>query len=101
MAIVDNPELTPREWTLLENERDENRLIREHAVAMKRLELEIERENNAAQIKLKELESRWQAWLRLPSLLIKLPLFILLGVAYIISVITKKEMPKRFWDLLE
>ena len=99
--IETSQELSARESYLIDNERDENRLVREHAEAMKRLELEVTKENNQAQIKLKELESKWQAWLRFPSMVIKLPLYVLLGIAYICSMFTKKEHQKRFWDLLD
>lgn len=84
----------------MEAERDENRLIREHAIAIKSLELNLARENNEAEIKLKHLESKWASWLKLPKFIILLPVFSLLGLAYICSMFTKKEMPKRFWDLL-
>lgn len=101
MPIQDATELTPREHVLMEAERDENRLAREHAVKIKELELEVARENNQSEIKLKELQAKWASWLNIPIIIIKLPLFVLLGMAYICSMFTKKEMPKRFWDLLE
>lgn len=100
MPIQDNNELTPREFVLMENERDENRLIREHAVRMKELELEITREDNKAQVDLKKLEAKWSSWLKIPMTIIKLPLFVLLGMAYIFSMFTRKEQPRAFWDLL-
>jgi len=37
MAVFESNELSAREYVLLENERDENRLIREHAEGLKRL----------------------------------------------------------------
>lgn len=62
----------------------------------------------AFQLKIKELElevakieARWGSWLKLPGMIIKLPLYVLLGIAYIVSMITKKEVPKEFWDLLK
>jgi hypothetical protein len=96
----DEYELTPRELFMIEQERSENQLNREHAVAIKSLELNLAREDHSAEIKLKELQAKWTSWLQIPVLIIKLPLFVLLGLAYICSVFTRKEMPKRFWDLL-
>lgn len=98
--IVENAQLTPREQVLMEAEKEENRLSREHAIQLKQLELAISKEENAAQIELKKLEAKWSSWLKIPVIIIKLPLFVLFGIAYIFSVFTKKEMPKRFWDLL-
>lgn len=84
----------------MDADKEANRLAMEHAIAMKSLELNLARENNTAEIKLKELEAKWATWLKIPITIIKLPLYILLGLAYICSMFTRKEMPKRFWDLL-
>lgn len=100
MPLREEYEVTPRELWVVEQEREENRLAREHAVQIKSLELNLAREDHSAEIKLKELESKWSSWLRIPITIIKLPLLILLGFAYVCSMFTKKEMPKRFWDLL-
>lgn len=93
-------QITPRETVEHEWRVDEFRMQSEHATMLKRLELELARENHQAEIKLKELELKISSLLRIPILILKLPLFILLGIAYIVSVISKKENPKRFWDLL-
>lgn len=100
MAITDYNDLTPREWTLMQAEQEEAKLAREHDIAVKSLELNLARENNAAEITLKTLQAKWATWLQLPRLIILLPLFVLFGMAYVCSMFTKKEMPKRFWDLL-
>lgn len=100
MTTILNEQLTPREHILLENETEQNRLAREHAVALKRLELAVLTEQNAGEIALKTLESKWASWIKLPKLIILLPVLTLFGVAYVCSMFTKKEMPKRFWDLL-
>lgn len=98
--IVENAQLSPREQVLMEAEKEENRLSREHAIQLKQLELQLAREENASQIELKKLEAKWASWLKLPSLIIRIPLFILLGVAYIFAVCFKYQPQKRFWDLL-
>lgn len=100
MLTAENTQLTPRESVLMEHESEENRLAREYAIKIKELEIELAKEEHTAEIELERLKSKWGTWLRLPVLVIKLPLFILLGFAYICSMFTKKEMPKRFWDLL-
>lgn len=101
MSFYENPELSPREHILMENETEERRLAREHAVRIKQLELELQREKNSATIQLKKLEARWSSWLRLPALIIKLPLLLVLGVAYICAVLRKTEIPKEFWNIIK
>lgn len=96
-----NPQVSPRESLEHEWRIDEWGKQAAHAKEMKLLELELLREQNQAEIKLRELEAKWASWLRIPILIIKLPMFLLLGVAYCISMVTKKEMPRPFWKLLE
>lgn len=72
-----------------------------HAITIKNLELEILREKNQAEIKLRELESKWKTWLKLPKLIVLLPVYMLFGIAYIFAVCFKYQPPKPFWKLLE
>lgn len=101
MPILDNNELSPREHILMENERDEARLTREYAITIKRLELEVKRADNDGKIKLKELESKWSSWLKIPITIIRLPLYIIMGIAYCIAMIRKYEPSKNFWELMK
>jgi hypothetical protein len=101
MPIIDNPELSPREHILLENERDEARLVREHQVTLKRLELEIVREKNQAAIELRMLEAKWSSWLSLPKIILKLPVYVLFGVGYIIHAVRNHEPSKSFWSFIK
>ena len=100
MALTDTSQLSPREFAIMEAEQEDARLAREHAIRLKELDLELQREDRQSQILLKELETKWNSWLKIPKLIVLLPVLILLGVAYVCSMFTKKEMPKRFWDLL-
>lgn len=61
----------------------------QQVLAVKGLELEV-----------KKLEAKWTSWLKLPITIIKLPLLVLLGIAYIVSMFTKYEVPDEFWDML-
>lgn len=101
MPIYDNVELTPKDHMLMEYQKDEAANAREHAIVMKKLELELAREKYAGEIALKTLEAKWSSWLRLPSMVIKFPLYPLMGIAYIVHVITHKEPPKKFWDFIK
>lgn len=100
MPITENDQLTPREYVLMENERDENRLIREHAVTLKQLEITLAKENHQADIELKRLESKWASLLKIPSQIIKLPIFFILSFGYLLAVIRKQEPPKAFWTYI-
>lgn len=89
-------QLTPREFAIMEAEQEDARLGREHMIAMKSLELNLARENHQADIELKKLDSKWASWLKIPRLIILLPVLIPMGIAYGF----KREAPKNFWRLL-
>lgn len=100
MSITENDTLTPREHMMLEAEKDEARLAREHAVTMKQLELALAKEKYQASIELKRLEAKWSSWLRIPIIIIKLPISLVLAVGYIFAVFRKQEPSKSFWSTL-
>lgn len=89
MAIVDSDVLTPREAVLMEAERDENKLARQFELDRKRLEIE-----------LAKLDLKWGSWLKIPLTIIKLPVYILFGVAYVVAVARKHEPSDSFWRFL-
>lgn len=101
MPIQENEQLTPREHIIMENERDEARLIREHAITIKQLEWSIKREENQAKIELKKLEAKWSSLLRIPTLIIKLPIMVVLSFGYIVAVFRKQEPTKSFWSYMQ
>lgn len=100
MAIQEDTMLTPKESIILEHETEEARLAREHAVRMKQLDLELAREKYKAEIELKKLEAKWSSWLRIPLVIIKLPVYLLLGLGYLLDAIRGNEPPKDYWKLL-
>lgn len=100
MAIVDNTEMTPKEtlahaWRVEEFEKQA-----EFQIKLKELDIQFQREAHEGELALKELEAKWRSLLKLPIYILRLPLLPFFGIAYICSMFTKKEMPKRFWDLL-
>lgn len=89
-------ELQEHDWRMAEFERQA-----EHAISMKKLELELQKEQHDSEIELKRLESVWAIWLKIPLVIIKLPVYVLLGFGYIIGVAFKYQHPKAFWDLMK
>lgn len=82
-------ELTDREREEFEQEKTFAQLQSDHSLRLKELELEVAK-----------IEAKWSVLLKIPVTLVKLPMLILFGFALIISTITKKDMPDRFWDYL-
>jgi len=101
VPITDNTSLTPREYQLAENDKEERRETFTHAINIKKMELELARENHAADIELKKLEAKWDSWISLPRYVLKLPVMFLFGIAYIFHAITKSTPSQDFWDFLK
>lgn len=117
--ISQNEQLTPREAILIDNEKEENRRAREHALAVSKLnvqqkitELKLRQaEGTKARIhaqKMKEVElairredTKWQNLLRLPRLLIMLPVYIVLAFGATILLVKKGELPEKVYQLLK
>lgn len=89
VMIIQREELTAAERERMQHEKDMYLLQNSHARDMKELEIE-----------LATLEARWSSWLRIPLTILKLPLYIMLGVAYCIAAGRKYEPPEAFWNLL-
>jgi hypothetical protein len=53
-----------------------------------------------AELELARLEARWLSWLRIPITIIRVPLYLILGIGLCISLARKHEPPKDFWALL-
>ena len=81
--------MSPRESIQHEWDIDMFRIQAEHAVTMKQLEI--------AQLK---LEAKWNSWLKLPAMLIKLPVWCILAIGYIINSIRNKNPDINLWKLL-
>jgi hypothetical protein len=82
--------LSPRESILMEMEKEEARLAREHDISVRKLELEAV-----------ALEQKWTQLYRLPVLIIKLPVYGLLGIAYIVAMARGFEPSDNFWSFIK
>lgn len=90
MPIVQGPDkLTPRERAELDWEKEAAHL--QVAYAEKAKEMDIQ---------LKRLEARWTQLWKLPMAIVWLPIRFVMAFAIPISVITKKELPKEFWEFM-
>lgn len=54
----------------------------------------------AFQLRQLELEAKWTSWLRIPVTIIKLPVYCLMAIGFIVGVAVKKDMPDDFWKLM-
>ena len=89
MPIQSSEQLTPREWAQYNNEKEMWELQRAHAVEMKQLEIEV-----------MKLEAKWRAWIKLPVIIITLPVRVIMAVAYCIAVARKTELGDSFWQYM-
>lgn len=90
MLTSEPQQLTARESVLMEYEAEQNKLAREFEITMKRLDIEAQ-----------TLETKWRSWLRIPITIVKLPLFLVLGIGYVVAVARGKEPSQNFWELLK
>lgn len=90
MAIVTQGELTNREREEMEFQQQMFDRQAEHTQKVKAMELEVTK-----------IQAKWSSLLRLPIIVVKMPLFIFMGVAYCIAVARRHEPSEAFWNLLK
>lgn len=74
--------LTPRETMMMDYDKEILQINIAHAEKMKQYEL------------------KWSNILRIPVIIVKMPLYLILGVAYCIACARKLEPSKSFWDFI-
>jgi hypothetical protein len=52
------------------------------------------------ELALAKLEAKWSSWLKIPITIIKLPVLILFGIAYIVATARKHEPSAEFWKFI-
>lgn len=101
MSIVQNETLSPREHILLEHEKEEARLSREHSEHLKRLEIELKKTELELELELRKADLRWQQVFKIPLSIIKLPVLMLFGIAIIITSFTRRDIKvQAFWKYI-
>lgn len=81
--------LSPREWAQFNNDKEVMERQMEHALRMKDRDIEVQK-----------LEAKWTALFRIPVLIVKLPVLMILGVAFCIAVARKHELSESFWNYM-
>lgn len=109
-------QLTPRESVEHEWDVEATRVAYEHEITVARLNVEakkklfmLQREDanksrkhaermKETELAIRELEVKWKSLLRIPVLVVKLPILALFAIAYIMSVMTNHEIKSdAFW----
>lgn len=91
MPITPKPEaLTPREREEFDQEKALIELQSAHTLRLKELELAITKE-----------EMRWTQLLKLPVVALKVPVWLIFGLAFVVAQIAGRELPQAFWDFME
>jgi len=81
--------LTPREQMQMEHDKEIMRLQMEHQTNIAAMQLEVEK-----------IETSFGVWLKIPILILSLPIKALLIIPLSIYAIRGKEVPDRLWNLL-
>jgi hypothetical protein len=89
MATQIRETLTARELAEIEYGKEQQERFYEHELAMKSLDLEVQK-----------LEASWRAWLKIPLALIFLPVKICLAFAVVIGLAFGRNFPDALWDLI-
>lgn len=89
MAIVNRETLTPREYEEMNYQKEILEKQQQHAIRMKELEIEVEK-----------VGARFNSWFKLPVELLRLPVRILFGLAFIVAVARNRDDLDDFWDVL-
>ena len=91
MALTSNyrTTMTAREYEEFNMRKEMFEMNAQHELAVKDRE-----------IALATLEAKWSSWLRIPLFIVMLPVRVLLGIAYIVAVARKYELPDRYWNFM-
>jgi hypothetical protein len=81
--------LSPRERAELDWEKEAARLQITYNETIKQMDLD-----------LKKLEVKWTQLFRLPLAILTLPIKLVMSLAIPISVVTKKDLPDKFWEFM-
>lgn len=89
MPFITSTTLTPREVQTQQYDKEILERQMAHAVQMKQLEIEVQK-----------LEAKWSSWIKLPLVLITLPVRILMVIPLTVYALKKQEVPEAYWKFL-
>jgi hypothetical protein len=87
--ISSNQETTPREREAMIHEKAMTEMMYVHDLQAKDKDIELEK-----------LKAKWATWIHIPLYIVKLPVMMLFGIAYIVAVARKHEPSEDFWKFL-
>lgn len=82
--------LTEREQEEYAQQKESFKLQSAHEIEIKKLELALEK-----------TKTSWKSLLRVPITIIKLPVALILGIAYIVCMVRGIEPSERFWNFID
>ena len=94
-------ELTPREWTIMESDKEREQRAYEHDIEKSKLQIQMQMTLNEGELELKKLEAKWASWIALPKYIIKLPVLVVFGFAYIAHAIKGSKPSREFWEFIK
>ena len=92
--------LSPKEWAIMESDKESQIRAFEHDIEKAKLQIQLQMTINEADIELKKLEAKWASWVALPKYIIKLPVMVVFGLAYIAHAIRGTKPSPQFWEFL-
>lgn len=83
-------EVSPREYASWQHDKEMLELQIQHDQRIKELDLEV-----------RKLEAQFSSWLKLPILIIKLPVYVILACSYFVQSFKKEpKSTEALWDFL-
>ncbi len=82
--------MTAREREEFEQEKEAAAIQADYNLKIKQMDLDLAR-----------MEAQWSSWMKIPITIIKLPVYVVFGIAYCIAMATKHEPSEDFWKFLK
>jgi hypothetical protein len=82
-------DITPAESTRHTWDEENSRLAREYDLKVRQMELEV-----------MKVEARFNNWFKIPLVVLKLPVYVIMGIGYCIAMARKHEPSDNFWSFL-
>lgn len=73
----------------------------QHEKEMLELQLAHSEKIKAIDYEIAKLETKFNSWLKIPITIIKLPVYVVLGLGYVVSAFRKDNEPSdKFWEVM-